>query len=385
MSISKRTVLYGLAGASAALVGGGGLFAVTRTPSRANQPWRDIETAPPADVRLDAFRHAILAPNPHNRQPWLLELVGQDRAVIRCDLARRLPMTDPFDRQILIGFGCFLETARIAAAARDVRMEIEAFPEGAPGERLDTRPIAALRFVANAAGQKDPLFPFIASRRSNKRPFDLARPIPPEQLLALQRQAVPLVQVRTSNAPGLVESVRHFSWKAWVTEFETARTWQETVDLMRIGKAEIEANPDGVSIGGALLEALAVAGQLSRAQMAQPRSQAHATARARYEPVMASGMAYAWLTTTGNTRLDQLATGYAYVRMNLEAARQGLGFHPISQALQEYDEMQDAFAQVHAVLGAKAGERVQMLVRLGYGDAAAMTPRWPLRAKLTGV
>jgi hypothetical protein len=60
-------------------------------------PW-ELNSNAPADIRLDAFRHAILAPNPHNRQPWLINFEGNDAATISCDLAKRLPDTDPFDR-----------------------------------------------------------------------------------------------------------------------------------------------------------------------------------------------------------------------------------------------------------------------------------------------
>ncbi len=174
------------------------------------------------------------------------------------------------------------------------------------------------------------------------------------------------------------------TWQAWSVEFETKRTWQETVDLMRIGRSEIEANPDGVAVGGAFLEALALAGQLSRSEMSRPGSTAYTTAIDRYRPIMATGMAYAWITTEGNTRRHQLAAGQAYVRMNLEAARQGLGFHPVSQALQEFKEMERLFTKASSMLGAKSGQRVQMLMRLGYGGAVARTPRWPWKSKLMG-
>ena len=97
-----------------------------------------------------------------------------------------------------------------------------------------------------------------------------------------------------------------------------------------------------------------------------------------------SSMAYAWITTQGNSRTDQLAAGRAFVRMNLEAARQDLGFHPVSQALQEFPEMAKSFADVHATLGAQKGARVQMLARLGYGSVATKTPRWPLASRLIG-
>jgi hypothetical protein len=385
MDYSRRKALYVVGGSTVALVGAGGLFGATRTPNRAYQAWADIETAPPDDVRLDAFRYAILAPNPHNRQPWQIRLVGANRAVVTCDLEKRLPQTDPLDRQILIGFGCFFEIARMAAAERGVRMVMEPFPEGQPGDRLDRRPVVALRFDPDASVKKDPLFRFVAARRSNKRPFDMTKQVEQKALdgLAASSPEIAGLVVTATKADGLVSSLRALSWAAWKIEFETRHTWQETVDLMRIGKAEVEANPDAVSIGGALLDTIALTGQLTREKMASPGSFAHNSVIERYQPTLASGMAYCWITTNTNTRLDQLRAGQAWVRVNLEATRQKIGFHPISQALQEYQEMQAEYAQIHTLLGAKTGQCIQMLARLGFGQEIDRTPRWPLVNKLT--
>lgn len=384
MQVTRRTMIRAVGGASLALIGAGGIFAATRTPHRALASWNELESPPLADVRLDAFRHAILAPNPHNRQPWTIQLVGADQAIIFCDLNRRLPQTDPFDRQILIGFGCFVELARIAAAQRGVAMEIKPFPEGLPAERLDRRPIASLRFGPPGSAKPDPLYSAIATRRTNKQPFDTSRAVSSTFLDTLLALASPQVQVSATNDATSIANLRAQTWEAWMVEHKTQRTWQETVDLMRIGKTEIEANPDGVSIGGPFLEALAVAGQISRAEMARPGSTAYQTSIDRYRPIIATGMAYAWITTSGNSRVEQLEAGRTYVRMNLEATRQNLGFHPVSQALQEFPEMAQTFQDVHAALGAPSGARVQMLVRLGYGNIAAKTPRWPLRSRLIG-
>jgi hypothetical protein len=387
MNISRRKALYAVGGATFALVGGGGSFISTRTPHQAYEPWSEIETAPPADIRLDAFRYAILAPNPHNRQPWRIKLIGTDQAVISCDPEKRLPQTDPFDRQILIGFGCFLEIARIAAAERGVRMDIEPFPEGLPGERLDARPIVSVRFVKDSTVPKDPLFHFIATRRSNKRPYDMTKPVDQQTIAALTASAIdkPRLQVVATKTDAIVKSLRLLSWDAWMIEFVTRHTWQETVDLMRIGKAEIEANPDAVSVGGAFLDTIALTGQLTREKMATPGTFAHKSVIDRYKPTLESGMAYSWIITDTNTRLDQLNAGQAWVRVNLEATRQNLGFHPISQALQEYKEMQAEYAKLHMMLGAKRGQCVQMLARLGYGELIGKTSRWPLKAKLVTV
>lgn len=384
MALSRRTFITAVSGAGLALVGAGGIFSATRTPNRALLPWQELDSAPPADVRLDAFRHAILAPNPHNRQPWLIRLAGQDQAVIFCDLDRRLPQTDPYDRQILIGFGCFLEIARIAAAQRDVSMEIVPFPDGFSAERLDRRPIASLRFAAPGTAPRDPLFAAITNRRSNKTPFDTARPVEKRVLDALIAHRSPQAEIGTSVDEGLVQRLRAQTWDAWNTEFMTQRTWQESVDLMRIGRSEIDSNPDGISIGGPLLEVLAMAGQLSREQLARPGTLAYSASADRYRPIMTSSMGYAWITTPGNSRTEQLAAGRAFVRMNLEAARQGLGFHPVSQALQEFPEMAKSLADVHATLSAPQGARIQMLARLGYGSVATKTPRWPLASRLIG-
>jgi hypothetical protein len=382
LALSRRSVIRAAGSAGLVLVGAGGLFTVTRTPGRALAAWSEIGNPPSKDVRLDAFRHAILAPNPHNRQPWLIQLVGDDEAIITCDLERRLPETDPFDRQILIGFGCFLELARIAAAERGVAIEIKPFPDGAPAERLDRRTIARLRFVKVASTAKDPLFAAIPNRHSVKRPFDTTRQVDARALGKLSAHSSSTAPVFTTGDEAMIKRLRALTWDAWMIELQTPRTWMESVNLMRIGKSEIEANPDGIAIGGPLMDALALTGQISRTQIGTPGSTSYTTSIERYRPIMATGMAYAWITTNGNSRLDQLAAGQVYARMHLEATRLGLGLHPVSQALQEFPEMKKAFDEIHIQLEARPGQRVQMLARLGYGGTGNQTPRWPLDSKL---
>ena len=71
-----------------------------------------------------------------------------------------------------------------------------------------------------------------------------------------------------------VAQIRGISWRAHEVEMNTHRTLMESVDLMRTGKTEIEANPDGIDLGGPLLESLSALGMLSRAQLADPNSDA---------------------------------------------------------------------------------------------------------------
>jgi hypothetical protein len=368
------------AGGSLALAGAGGLFAATRRPAAALQAWQAAKFST-ADPRLWVFRFAILAPNPHNRQPWRIRLVGRDEAVITCDLERRLPQTDPFDRQITIGFGCFLELARIAAAEQGLRMDMELFPRGEPQPRLDEAPIAHLRFMSDPALARDPLFGAILDRRSSKVPFDMARPVDEQTLAAVTSAAGTLAS--SARDPQTVSELRALTWRAWMIEATTPRTWQESVDLMRIGRAEIEANPDGIALRGAALEFLALTGLLSRTSFADPASRAFKAGIDRYRPILEQTPAFLWIKSPGNSRSDQIASGRAYARANLAAAARGLRMHPVSQALQEFPEMASEFEAVHRRLAVVAPERIQMLARVGYGEAVDASARWPLEAKLT--
>ncbi|MFM7346055.1 MAG: Acg family FMN-binding oxidoreductase [Tagaea sp.] len=376
--MKRRDLLLFSAGGALAVAGGGAWWAASREPTRALAPWRAAELDA-ADPRIFAFAHAILAPNPHNRQPWLIRLIGEDRAEIRCDLGKRLPVTDPFDRQIAIGFGCFLELARLAAAERGIRLEIEPFPEGEPRPRLDGRPIARLRFAPDASARRDPLFAHVRVRRSLKEPFDAAKPVAADALARLLATPVAGVTLAGGVDPALVASLRDLTWRAWKIEALDAPAFGESVELMRIGKAEIEAAPDGIDLGGPLFEGLNRLGLMTRATIADPASTAFKEGWRAYEGVMATSMGFVWLSTQGNSRAEQLAAGAAHLRLNLAATALGLGFHPVSQALQEYPAMAGPFAEAAALA---PGARVQMLSRIGYAAPVAPSPRWPLAAKL---
>ena len=364
----------------AATAAGAGGFALTRTPTAALEPWRRAGTAD--DPRLRALSYAILAPNPHNRQPWMVELVGDDALLLHCDLERLLPETDPFDRQILIGLGCFLELLRMAAAEQGYLAEITPFPAGEPGERLNRRPVARVHLRPDDEIAKDPLFAQVLDRRSNKEPFDTARSVSDESLAALAAAGGGKAAIATTNLPAAVAELRDLTWRAHLIEVETPRTLKESVDLMRIGKAEIEANPDGIDLGGAFLETLNLIGLMTRESLADPESAAFAEGLRMYEEIIGSAMAYVWITTPGNVRLAQLVAGRDWLRVNLAATRLGLAVQPLSQALQEYPEMADLFAELNRTLDVGEGERIQMLARLGYGPEVSPSPRWNLESRL---
>lgn len=375
--MNRRKMLLAFGGSTLALIGGAAAWRVTRLPTTAMQPW-DFAASTPSDVRLDVFRHAILAPNPHNRQPWLIKIGDGNTAIISCDLNRRLPETDPFDRQTTIGFGCFLELARIAAAERGFEVTTTLFPEGEPQPLLDARPIAKLLFTAKPNIARDPLYAGILKRRSNKGSYDSQKLIPADLASQIVEGVDGFVIAETQIA-----SLREQVVESMIVEQTTRRTYMESVELTRIGYQEINEQPDGIDLGGPLMETLSLAGQLDRQQLADPKSGAFQAALDSLTETHRSIPALIWIKTPGNTRPDQIEAGRRYVRANLKANLLGIDMHPMSQSLQEYAEVSKALTAVHGLLAAKGEERIQMLARIGYGSPVDPAPRWPLENHLT--
>ncbi|WLD58534.1 twin-arginine translocation pathway signal protein [Salinispirillum sp. LH 10-3-1] len=376
--LSRRHFISLVGGGTIVAAGGGlGLFAGTRTPHAALAPWAQAGTYD--EPRRYALSHAILAPNPHNLQPWLVDLSEEGIVTLLPDPSRRLPATDPFDRQLTIGLGCFLEQMTIAASARGYRVEIALFPEGSSADLLGDRPVARARFVFDNSAL-DPLFAQIPHRRSTKEPFDISRPVAIESIGNLD-PSVQGIRYAGTVDPSRVSELKQLTWDAWMIEYTTPAAIGESVDLMRLGKAEINANPDGIDVGGMPLDGLIALGLVTRKDLATPGTISYKAGIDIYQPMLAATPAFVWLTSADNTRSTQIAAGRAWLRLNLMTTERGLALHPVSQCLQEYPEMAEHYETAHREL-ARTGETVQMLGRLGYAAPVPQTPRWSLDDKI---
>ena len=372
--MQRRHFIMGASSLAVVTIGSVSYCAVAKTPQRAYLPWNP-SPAPLADVRLDTFRYAILAPNPHNLQSWLIELRGEDEALIFCDMEKRLPVTDPFDRQITIGFGAFIELTAIAASRRGFGVDVEYFPDGQPAERLDKRPVARLIFKKTDGLMTDPLADHILRRRSNKQLYDMERAIDASALTKLAElgQATTDATILAKAKPIIMGAVE--------TENRTPLAHKESVDLMRIGKDAVDASPDGIALVGSKIETARALGFISAKSMLQPDSGAFKAGLKQQLEIHASIPGLFWITTPGNSRADQLEAGRRYMRANLLATYLGIAMHPMSQSLQEYRELEQANRDIHFLLA--GGERIQMLGRIGYAKSdIPPAPRWPMEKHL---
>lgn len=383
MRIGRRKALVIIGGGTILAAGvGSGVFLNTRTPEKALAPWRMVGGY--KELRRRVLSWAILAPNPHNRQPWMVDLSQPDEIVLYVDTDKLLPETDPFGRQITIGLGCFLELLRMAAAQEGVLADITVFPQGYDDYELDGRPVASIKMVRSTDVEPDPLFDYALARRSTKEIYDPTRVVPDDALKQITKSGGPGAQIFGTNKMDQITELRRIGEEAMMVELTTHRTYKESVDLFRIGKAEIEANPDGIDLGGPLMDSLALFGLMSREAALDPNSPSYSAGIDAVMENVRSGMSYVWLVSDENSRIDQLKAGRDWLRINLTTTKLGIGLHPLSQPLQEYEEMVQQYDEIHKYLKAE-GKTIQMLARMGYvSEEIPPSPRWPLESKIKG-
>jgi hypothetical protein len=368
---TRRTLLEILAGA-------GAMALPACAPATSVDPitaWRN-PGAGEKDPRRWALAHAILAPNPHNRQPWLVSLRGSDEILFYADTTRLLPATDPPNRQITIGCGAFLELFDLAAREMGQRADITLWPEGEPQPNLDSRPVAHIRLTADPSRARDPLFRQILSRHTNRTPFDTRNPPSPGEcatITAAVTGATLDAGVATDDKARM--SLIDLGWRGWHLEGHTPRTHMESIRLLRIGAADIAKHRDGISLSGPLFEFLKASGMLTAEALADPDSFGAKSSDDMAHKALRATPAFFWIKSRDNTRTTQIAAGRAYARAHLAATGLGLCFQPWSMTLQEFPEMAELYAATQAQLGATPAGPLQMLVRLGRAKFAPPAPR----------
>jgi hypothetical protein len=361
------------------LVGGGAVLAATAPlagcsttyPPAVVRAWQP--PAATADVRTWMLAHGLLAPNPHNRQPWIADMRRDAEITLVCDAERLLPETDPFGRQILIGCGAFIELAVIAAAERGHRVRVDMFPDGEPSlrELPGDRAVARLSVTPDAALPRDPLFAQIRRRHTNKGAFDNGRTLPATVWQGLQKAATDRgLMVGAVTGDAAMANMRRITRDSFESEILTPRTYLESARLMRIGPTEVEQNRDGIPLMGTMVRLMSAVGAFDRFEVPERGSSNYKQTMDRWS-VYETGSGYFWIASRGNSRAAQLDSGRAYVRAHLQATAAGVDMHPLSQALQEFPEVRPQYDALRALLGVgDSATTVQMLARVGYGATA---------------
>lgn len=351
------------------------------------QVWLDGWKGPApqeTDIRWVVLSYAILAANPHNKQPWVVDLTGPRSFDLYVDQQRLLPQTDPPARQVHIGQGTFLENLELAARQYGYRADIHYFPKGEYGNTvIEDKPVASIDLSTDESIARDVLFGSILKRQSNKRTYTDAA-LTPDQLNGLRGTQVDArLQLNIADNHALNAELSEILVQAMDIETSDKARDAETVEMFRFSDDERRRFRDGFGIAqsgmtgftGWLVETLFLSRESAEEDSSSFGEQSVDLTRKQAQ----SATAYGWISTASNTRLDQVVTGRAYERLNLTATALGIAMHPMSQVLQEYADMTELQRRFLAYLEVSQGHTIQMVFRLGVAAPVEHTPRRPVR------
>ena len=113
------------------------------------------------------LRYAVLAPSGHNSQPWSFRITP-DGIEVFADFERRLPISDPNDRELLMSLGAAVANLRVAAAHFGHETTVL---YRTPREESVPIALVALRETCAPDPALSRLFPAITRRHTTRQPF----------------------------------------------------------------------------------------------------------------------------------------------------------------------------------------------------------------------
>ncbi|MCK6262730.1 twin-arginine translocation pathway signal protein [Vibrio sp. ZSDE26] len=367
-------------GAGAAALSSAVIINNGRSNSSDNFGWNGPDSSE-TDIRMQVLSYAILCPNAHNIQPWVVKMTGANRFDLLVDPDRLLPETDPIHRQIHISQGTFLETLAIAASGLGYEAKIDYFPQGMySNTELVDKPVASIELIKSDKITPDPLFAFLLTRHSNKREYGNYSLSPAEmanlQTFAVEQCSYPLTITSSSEDKLKFEKILT---EAMQIEVNDRGRSHETIALFRFDQDEVNKYRDGFGVSQAGLtgiKKLMVENfVLSREKTEQDSTEFDQQAVIMAQKTVSTTETFGWISSKGNSRLDQVIVGRDYCRLNLKTTAMGLAQHPMSQVLQEYSDMLPLQAEFKQAFGIDESKTVQMLFRLGKAEKTPHGPR----------
>ena len=298
---------------------------------------------------------AIAAPSVHNSQPWRFRL-GQHHVDVFVDPSRRLAAIDPMGREAMISVGAAVLNLRVAILAAGRIPLTQLLPS--PHE-----PELVARITLGAPHQPDATMLGLASaidkRRTNRRPFrdiEVRKEVLDQLTAAARAEAATLTVADPVGREVILDVVRN----AQDAQARDPRYVGELMNWTALDPALGEGVParsfgpkhdwDDVPIRDFGL--------------------AHPDPRRRHAWFEAAPT-LVMLSTVADTAVQWLRAGQAMERVLLTATVRGVANTPMTAPTE--------VPELRRLLNESGDRRVaQVILRLGYGDPCAPTPRRPL-------
>lgn len=339
------------------------------------------QSGTPRDKLVFLLNYAVLAPSVLGTEPWSFR-VADDSVLLRADLARKLPVTDPQGRELLISCGAALLNLRVAAASYEHELKVTVFPDERQSEIVAE---ASLGHGAPSASDRQ-LGSAITKRRTSRGGFGKG-PLPDgltdRMMRAARQEGATLSILSDAKAQagmlGLAAEARRAQLAVPAYRSELSLWVQKRLAEARDHDSEARHHLglDLSRVGGGTPE------PSDRRELDTPKAAGLArllasgggTGKDHADAGVATILAL--LATDTDSREKWLMAGQSLQRVLLVAAAEGVSASYLNGPI-ETDKLRHRVARAFNVKGIP-----QVMLQMGIGSERAPTPRRPMSEVVT--
>lgn len=298
---------------------------------------------------------ASLAGSSHNSQPWKAEVFGQDSILVYADFTRTLPVVDKTNRELYVSIGAFIENLDVAARCFGYETDIQICKSIVN----ENSAVATIKLKRTNALNNNSELREIELRNTLRIPFE-TREIKRsdwEQLVSLDPSSIHFIPSVSQSGKFMADS----ELKAYAKQAYNKQAQDELAQWIRFSNKDVKEKQDGLSTAGMGINGFGgfVVRNFFSPEVSKKESFiVKGIEKTKLQVENCGG----WIVITQNN--DNLATwintGRLYERLNLKCRKLSLGFHPMSQSIEE----QESGTESNNFLGFQG--KLMFVARIGY-------------------
>lgn len=360
---------------AAALIGTIGNLNSLNAASSPNKAKKNDKRPNPNDFSqpiMKAIAIGINAPSPHNTQSWKFKIVDDNSMLFYVDETRFLPATDPTQRQIHMGAGCFIETLAIGVEKIGYSAQIDYFPEQYNGKNdYGIKPVAKVT-LSKSNNTVSELASYIQSRATNRKAYkgDMITQAEFDALINSTGSSFSTIKFISDSEK--IKTYNEMLIKAMELESYKYETHDESRKMMRFSERERAEKRDGLSIPQVGFTGIMVPlaeMTLKGGPKAWHKKKSLQRHMDTFTKAVNSAKGYVTFTTNTNEVIDWVKTGRDFVRFCLSMTKHKIDNNPHTQITQEYEEMWEMTKKLHELENIKGSGKMQLILRIGRAES----------------